>query len=265
METTYNHKTYHSQLQAHRLSFVASLQDKSRSRNAFPGPLTSSVKKQWLSGTSTITFRARSEPDSLTTDNHNSPFINKVYLSSSSRPPPVIPSLAHYSPHTHCLEHHIMTLSVSLAVSWFTLVGGQTISYGLSTYTNPTLPGWNSNPNCVFVAEWDSTFFCSTSSLIAYPVLPVYASKDLITWRHIGTALVKHSQIPKMESRGIGQQDGPYTPTLRYRYGRLYLTTIYFRLGTGQHPEVKIVVYTTSNPYESKTCNASPYFTNDAT
>ncbi|EXL45606.1 hypothetical protein FOCG_12983 [Fusarium oxysporum f. sp. radicis-lycopersici 26381] len=26
METTYNHKTYHSQLQAHRRSFIASLQ-----------------------------------------------------------------------------------------------------------------------------------------------------------------------------------------------------------------------------------------------
>jgi hypothetical protein len=26
METTYNHKTYHSQLQAHRLSFITSLQ-----------------------------------------------------------------------------------------------------------------------------------------------------------------------------------------------------------------------------------------------
>ncbi|TVY67697.1 Non-reducing end alpha-L-arabinofuranosidase BoGH43A [Fusarium oxysporum f. sp. cubense] len=144
-----------------------------------------------------------------------------------------------------------MTLLVSLLVSWLALVSGQTISYGLSTYTNPTLSGWNSDPSCVFVAEWDSTFFCSTSSFMAYPGLPVYVYKDLINWRHIGDALVRQSQIPKMESRSIGQQDGSYAPTLRYRDGRLYLTTTYFRLGTGQYPEVKIVVYTTSNPYES--------------
>ncbi|RKK88255.1 hypothetical protein BFJ69_g111 [Fusarium oxysporum] len=83
-----------------------------------------------------------------------------------------------------------MTLLVSLLVSWLALVSGQTISYGLSTYTNPTLSGWNSDPSCVFVAEWDSTFFCSTPSFMAYPGLPVYASKDLINWRHIGNALV---------------------------------------------------------------------------
>jgi beta-xylosidase len=116
---------------------------------------------------------------------------------------------------------------------------------------DPTLPGWNSDPSCVFVSEWDSTFFCSTSSFMTYPGLPVYASKDLINWRHISNALIRQSQIPEMDSRSIGQQDGPHAPTLRYRDKRLYLTTTYLRLGIGQYPEVKVVVYTTSNPYDS--------------
>ncbi|KAH7237010.1 glycosyl hydrolase [Fusarium redolens] len=86
---------------------------------------------------------------------------------------------------------------------------------------------------------------------MAYPGLPVYASKDLINWRHISNALIRQSQIPEMDSRSIGQQDGPHAPTLRYRNKRLYLTTTYLRLGIGQYPEVKVVVYTTSNPYDS--------------
>lgn len=47
------------------------------------------------------------------------------------------------------------------------------------SYTNPILPGWNSDPSCTFVKEWDNTFFCTTSSFLAYPGVPVYASKDL--------------------------------------------------------------------------------------
>ncbi|KAJ9416366.1 hypothetical protein QL093DRAFT_2104869 [Fusarium oxysporum] len=37
METTYDHKTYHSQLQAHRRSFIASLQIKALTK---PGAVT---------------------------------------------------------------------------------------------------------------------------------------------------------------------------------------------------------------------------------
>ncbi|KAH8590360.1 glycosyl hydrolase [Bisporella sp. PMI_857] len=52
-------------------------------------------------------------------------------------------------------------------------------SRGLSTYINPILPGWNSDPSCVFVKEADSTFFCTTPSFLVFPGVPVYASKDL--------------------------------------------------------------------------------------
>ncbi|CAG7561972.1 unnamed protein product [Fusarium equiseti] len=47
-------------------------------------------------------------------------------------------------------------------------------------YTNPILPGWNTDPSCIFVQELDSTFFCTTSSFLALPGIPVFASKDLI-------------------------------------------------------------------------------------
>jgi beta-xylosidase len=45
--------------------------------------------------------------------------------------------------------------------------------------TNPVLPGWHSDPSCVFVAEWDNTTFCTASSFLSTPGLPIMASRDL--------------------------------------------------------------------------------------
>ena len=54
-----------------------------------------------------------------------------------------------------------------------------------STYYNPVLPGWHSDPSCTVVGD---TFYCATSTFIAFPGIPIYASKDLINWRLISHA-----------------------------------------------------------------------------
>lgn len=55
-----------------------------------------------------------------------------------------------------------------------------------STFHNPILPGFHPDPSCVFVPEWDETYFCAASSFNAFPGLPIHASKDLQDWRSIG-------------------------------------------------------------------------------
>lgn len=55
-----------------------------------------------------------------------------------------------------------------------------------STFHNPILPGFHPDPSCVFVPEWDETYFCAASSFNAFPGLPIHASKDLLDWRLIG-------------------------------------------------------------------------------
>lgn len=60
-----------------------------------------------------------------------------------------------------------------------TLIPVVSCSNGNKSYTNPILPGWNSDPSCTFVKEWDNTFFCTTSSFLSFPGVPVHASKDL--------------------------------------------------------------------------------------
>ncbi|KAL5313222.1 hypothetical protein ACEPPN_018955 [Leptodophora sp. 'Broadleaf-Isolate-01'] len=54
-----------------------------------------------------------------------------------------------------------------------------------------------------------------------------------------------------MVTSKTGQQEGPYAPTIRFRNGLFYLTTSYFRIGTSEWPEVKIVIFTTPDPYDS--------------
>ncbi|KAG4418312.1 hypothetical protein IFR04_008588 [Cadophora malorum] len=54
-----------------------------------------------------------------------------------------------------------------------------------------------------------------------------------------------------MATSNTGQQDGPYAPTIRFRNGLFYLATSHFRRGTGEWPEVKIVIFTTPDPFDS--------------
>jgi beta-xylosidase len=55
-----------------------------------------------------------------------------------------------------------------------------------STYYNPILPGFHPDPSCIFLKDWDNTFFCASSSFNAFPGIPIHASKDLQNWKLIG-------------------------------------------------------------------------------
>ncbi|KAL2867677.1 glycoside hydrolase family 43 protein [Aspergillus lucknowensis] len=113
---------------------------------------------------------------------------------------------------------------------------------GTHQYHNPMLPGWHSDPSCTFVHETE-TFFCVTSTFIAFPGLPLYASKDLQSWELASNVFNRPSQIPDL-AKTDNQQGGIYAPTLRYRDGVFYL--IVSNLGT----ETKGLVFTSSDPYD---------------
>jgi beta-xylosidase len=48
---------------------------------------------------------------------------------------------------------------------------------------NPVIPGFAPDPSLVHV---DGTYFLVNSSFHLFPGLPIYASKDLKEWKHIG-------------------------------------------------------------------------------
>ncbi|KAF6801026.1 hypothetical protein CSOJ01_12075 [Colletotrichum sojae] len=97
-----------------------------------------------------------------------------------------------------------------------------------STFINPVLPGWHSDPSCIRVED---TFYCTTSTFIAFPGLPVYASKDLVNWRLQSHAWNRDSQIPGTSWNTTIQQDGMWAPTLRFHGGEFWLICTYILNG----------------------------------
>lgn len=50
-------------------------------------------------------------------------------------------------------------------------------------YRNPIVPGFSPDPSVVLV---DGIYYLVTSSFHVFPGLPIYASRDLKEWKHIG-------------------------------------------------------------------------------
>ncbi|KAI0445773.1 xylosidase : arabinofuranosidase [Xylaria telfairii] len=114
-----------------------------------------------------------------------------------------------------------------------------------STYVNPILPGWHSDPSCTFIPEWDDVFLCATSTFLAFPGIPIYSSRDLVTWRLVSHVFNRREQLPKLAQASY-QSDGIYAPTLRFHNGTLYLATSF--LSGLQLP--RLVIFSTVNPYD---------------
>ncbi|KAH8881358.1 hypothetical protein GQ53DRAFT_888319 [Thozetella sp. PMI_491] len=93
-----------------------------------------------------------------------------------------------------------------------------------STFLNPILPGFHPDPSCIYVSEWDSTFFCASSSFNAFPGIPIHASKDLQKWKLIGHALNRPEQLPRLAETNRSTS-GIWAPTLRFQDDTFYLVT----------------------------------------
>ncbi|KAF7718521.1 Xylan 1,4-beta-xylosidase/Non-reducing end alpha-L-arabinofuranosidase [Penicillium ucsense] len=116
-----------------------------------------------------------------------------------------------------------------------------------STFHNPILPGWHSDPSCIFVSEWNNTFFCTTSSFSAFPGCPVYASADLTHWDLASSALNRPAQLPQIQTATTSQTLGMFASTLRYHDGTFYLLTAWlYKPNNG----TQFVLFTTKNPYD---------------
>ncbi|KAJ0418589.1 glycosyl hydrolase [Aspergillus carlsbadensis] len=120
----------------------------------------------------------------------------------------------------------------------------------LSTYTNPILPGWNSDPSCALVAEWNNTYFCTTSSFLTFPGIPVYASKDLVNWKLASNALSQPDQIRDMFTTATGEQAGTPAITLRYHDGMLYLITLHADWLCPTCWKKEFIIFKTADPYD---------------
>ncbi|KAM0324931.1 hypothetical protein ACHAQA_007897 [Verticillium albo-atrum] len=100
----------------------------------------------------------------------------------------------------------------------------------LAEYQNPIIPGFAPDPSVVYV---NGTFFLVTSSFHLYPGIPIYASKDLQKWTHIGNAVTRKSQVdltltltkavPLDDGHTMIGAGGLFAPTIRHHNGVFYI------------------------------------------
>lgn len=122
------------------------------------------------------------------------------------------------------------------------------------TFTNPSIPGWHSDPSCVHVPELDNTTFCTSSTFMTFPGAPVYASKDLVNWKLASHAFTRDEQLPKLSSQKT-QTGGIFASTIRYHQGTMYLITIYQSWennipGKDSKRGDEIKLFKTTDPYD---------------
>lgn len=84
-------------------------------------------------------------------------------------------------------------------------------------YRNPVLAGFRPDPAIVRVGE---DFYLSTSTGGYWPGLPIFHSRDLVSWRQIGAAVSRREQ---MDLAGVFPSLGLYAPDLKHHRDRFYL------------------------------------------
>ena len=99
-----------------------------------------------------------------------------------------------------------------------------------TTYRNPIVPGFAPDPSMVLV---DDTFYLVNSSFHMFPGLPIYASKDLKNWKHIGNAINRPEQLtlrlastfhmPLDTGHHMIASGGLFAATIRHHKGVFYV------------------------------------------
>lgn len=148
-----------------------------------------------------------------------------------------------------------MKLLTSLAFGLFA-AAGVAVARDNSTFLNPVLPGWHSDPSCTRV---DDTFYCITSSFIAFPGLPIYASTDLLNWRLVTHVWNRESQIPGESWQTLGQQEGMYAATLRHHKGEFWVACEYLR-DNRAGGSIAGVLFRSKDIYDDKAWSDAVYF-----
>jgi beta-xylosidase len=90
----------------------------------------------------------------------------------------------------------------------------------MSTVTNPVIPGFHPDPS---VCRVGGDYYLACSSFEYFPGVPVFHSRDLVSWTQVGNVLERPSQLRL--PRGTRSSGGVYAPTLRHHDGRFWLIT----------------------------------------
>lgn len=90
-------------------------------------------------------------------------------------------------------------------------------------YFNPVISGWASDPSICRVGD---DYWLVTSTFGYFPGVPLYHSRDLVSWEHVANILDRPSQLPDLPGLSI-DKGGVYAPDLTYNphNGKYYMVT----------------------------------------
>jgi beta-xylosidase len=127
-----------------------------------------------------------------------------------------------------------------------------------TSYINPVLPGWHSDPSCIFVKELDGTTFCTTSSFLEFPGASIYASKDLVNWRLACNVFNRQEQVPGALTANVGSnlETGILASTLRQHDGKYYLITTWLD-SFGGRTRIELRIFIGTDPNDETTWSDS--------
>src|SRR5688572_7868154 len=74
-------------------------------------------------------------------------------------------------------------------------------------YANPILGGFYPDPSNTRV---DDDYYLVTSTFAYFPGLPIFHSRDLVSWRQIGNAIDRPDQL---DFKNLGLSRGVFAPT----------------------------------------------------
>lgn len=88
---------------------------------------------------------------------------------------------------------------------------------GHGQFLNPIVSGYAPDPSIVRVNE---DYYLVTSSFVHFPGLPIYHSRDLVTWQQIGSAIDRPSQV---DFSNMKVSAGLMAPAISYHDGLFYI------------------------------------------
>lgn len=84
-------------------------------------------------------------------------------------------------------------------------------------FPNPLIPGFNPDPSVVRVGD---DFYLATSTFEYLPGIPIYHSRDFVTWTQIGNVATRAGQL---DVERVPTAGGAWAPTIRHRDGVFHL------------------------------------------
>ena len=115
------------------------------------------------------------------------------------------------------LKNHFLLFSVIITVvlsSCNTIQNSQNIRH---QFTNPILSGFYPDPS---ICKVGSDFYLVNSSFSYFPGIPVFHSKNLVSWKLIGHVMNRSEQ---MNLKGLGVSRGIFAPAISYNEGTFYV------------------------------------------